>query len=193
MYTSALTYRMDCDSNGQNPKTNFCDNYAPAENLYGISQSRVIVSRGMRSGQGGMRIAHLMAYMLFRRYGLKPLTEKFQGFAPCLQLEMGDKFLLSHPLIPNAKFPAGLRTPGTPLGIQGTLWEVLNTRKNLNDGMVDMELLHVSWQLASNAWLIAPDATPTYTACTPAQKAKYFFVCNASNQQSNGDPAHTVW
>jgi hypothetical protein len=192
-YTSALTYRMDCDSNGQNPETNFTDIYAPAANLYGISQSRVIVSRGMRSGQGGMRLAHLMANMLFRRYGLKPLTEKFKGYAPCMPLEMGDKLLLSHPLIPNAKFPAALRTPGSPMGIQGTLWEVLNTRKSLEDGMVDLELLHVSWQLPSNAWLIAPDGTPAYTACTTAQKAKYFFVCNTSNEQSNGDAAHTLW
>jgi len=192
-YTSALTYRMDCDPSGNNPQTNFTDIYAPAANLYGISPSRVIVSRGMRSGQGGMRMAHLMAGMLFRRYGLKPLMLKFAGFAPCLQLDIGDKILLSHPLIPNGKFPAALRTPNSNVGIQGTLWEVLGTHKKLGDATVDLELLHVSWQLATSSWLVAPDSTPAYASASTAQKAKYFFVCNGSNQQSNGDAAHTLW
>jgi hypothetical protein len=193
-YTSALSYRFDMDSNGQNSQSNFLDYYAPADNLYGgVSQVRTYVSRGVRSSLGGYRLAHLMAQMIFSRYGLKPLTLKITGFAPSMALEMGDKITISHPLVPNGKFPPSLRTPGSSVGIQGTLWEVLNANKNLEDATVDLDLLHVSWQLPAYAWLIAPDGTPAYASASAAQKAANMFVCNASNLYSNGDAAHTLW
>jgi hypothetical protein len=193
MYTSAFTYRMDCDSQGQNAGTIFADVYPPAEALYGFAQARAIQSRGVRSALGGMRLAHLMANMIFRRYGLKPLTLKPRGFAPCLRLEVGDKLLITHPQIPNGKFPAALRDAGSNLGVTGTLWEVIGTRKQLAGATVDIDLLHVSWQLATNSWEIAPDATPAYTSASSLQKSTYFFVCGSNNKYSNGDPAHTLW
>lgn len=192
-YTSAMTYRFDMDSNGQNAESIFEEIYAAAANLYGISQSRVITSRGVKSALGGYRLANLMAQMIFSRYGLKPLTMKIRGFAPCQRLEMGDKILISHPLVPNGKFPAALRTPGSPLGIQGTLWEVLGTQKNLDDLTVDLDLLDVSWQLPANAWLIAPDVTPAYSLASSAQKAANMFFCNSSDEYSDNSPAHTLW
>ena len=200
MYTSALTYRMDMDSNGQNAQTIFTDIYAPAANLYGISQTRVIISRGVRSSLGGIRMAHLMASMIFRRYGLKPLTLKLETFAPAMLVEMGDCLIINHPLIPNGKFPAPLRTPGSLLGVTGTLWTVTRKTIDLAKMMVSFDLLDVSWELGnypsglqSNAWYIAPDNVPLYAAQTTAQRQKYMSVCNALDQYSNGDAAHTLW
>jgi len=193
MYTSALTYRMDMDSNGQNANTIFTDIYAPAANLYGISQTRVIIARGVRSSLGGLRMAHLMAQMVFRRYGLKPLTLKLLTFAPAMLLEMGDKLTINHPLIPNGIFPAALRVPGSYLGVQGTLWEVLRKTVDLAAMTVELELLDVSWELPTNAWYIAPDTVPSYALATTAQKEANFFLCNGSNQYSDGSAAHTLW
>jgi hypothetical protein len=193
LYTSAMTYRMDMNSNGQDAQTIFTDIYAPAANLYGISQTRVIVSRGVRSSLGGMRIAHLMAQMLFRRYGLKPLTLKLRTYAPALLVEVGDKVTINHPLVPNGKFPAALRTSGSSLGITGTLWEILRKNSGLADATVSLDLLHVSWQLASNARYISPDGVPAYSAASSSQRASYFFICNSSNSYSNGDSGDLLW
>ena len=200
MYTSALTYRMDMDSNGQNAQTIFTDIYAPAANLYGISQTRVIISRGVRSSLGGLRMAHLMANMIFRRYGLKPLTLQVETFAPGILVEMGEKITINHHLIPNGKFPAPLRNAGTLLGVNGTLWEVTRKTIDLAKMTATFELLDVSWELAvypdgtqTGAWYIAPDATKQFAAESAPNQRKYMYVCNSSDQYSTGAAAHTLW
>jgi hypothetical protein len=63
----------------------------------------------------------------------------------------------------------------------------------VTEEVVALDLMHVSWQLASNAWFVAPDGTPAYASASSAQRAANMFACNASNQYSNGDAAHTLW
>jgi len=188
-YTSVVIYKMDGDSNGQNFQTDIVSEYAPAVNLYGISQSRIIQSRGVRSSLGGTRIAHLTIQNIFRRYGLKPFTMKLRCFLPAMLAELGDKVTVNHPLVPNGLWPAVFRMPG-PMGITGTLWEVKGRAIDFNDGTTELDLLDCSWQVQFPAYEIAPDGTGTY----PSNKASdYMFVSNPNSMYSNGDSGRLLY
>jgi hypothetical protein len=161
-YTSVVIYKLDGDSNGQNYGTIIVGEYAPAVNLYGISQSRIIQTRGVRSTNGGTRIAHLTIQNIFRRYGLKPLTMKIRCFLPAWRLELSDKVAITLKQIPNGMWAPQFRMAG-PTGITGTLWEVKGKTVNFNDGSVELDLLDVSWQIQNGLWVFAPNGTGPYT------------------------------
>ncbi len=188
-YTAVIIYKEDGNSNGQNFQTDIVGEYAPAVNLYGISQSRIIQSRGVRSSLGGARIAHLTIQNIFNRYGFKPFTLKVRVFLEAMRLELGDKVTLTHALIPNGMWPAKFRMSG-PMGITGTLWEVKGKTVDFNDGTVSLDLLDVSWQIEYGVWQIAPDGTGSYTSNTGTP---YMFYSGSNSEYSNGDPARTLY
>lgn len=188
-YTAVVIYKMDGDSNGQNFQTDIVGEYAPAVNLYGIAQSRVIQSRGVRSALGGARIARLTMQNIFRRYGLKPFTMKVRCFLPALLVELSDKVTVTHPLIPNGLWPAVFRMPG-PMGITGTLWEVISKTCNFDDGMVELGLIDVSWLTQFPPYEIAPNGEGTYV---PNKTSPYAFYTNPAGNYSNGDAGRLLY
>lgn len=194
-YTSIVIYKMDGDSNGQNYTTILVGEYAPAVNLYGISQSRIIQSRGLRSSVGGARIAHLSMNNIFRRYGFKPMTLKIRCFLPAMLVEIGDKVTISHAKIPNGMFLPQFRLPGRT-GITGTLWEIKGKTVHFDDATVELDLLDVSWQVANPLFQIAPDGTGTYV---PNKSTPYMFYSSSAPigsivaNYSNGDPARLLY
>lgn len=188
-YTSIVIYKMDGDSNGQNFQTDIVGEYAPAVNLYGISQSRIIQSRGVRSSLGGARIAHLTMNNIFRRYGFKPLTMKLRCFLPAMLVEISDKVTVNHPKIPNGMWAAQFRMPGM-MGITGTLWECKGKTVNFDDGTTELDLIDVSWQAQFPPFLVAPDGEGAYI---PNKASPFMFYSNAASQYSNGDPARLLF
>lgn len=188
-YKSVVIYKMDADSNGQNFQTVIVGEYAPAVNLYGITQSSQIISRGVQSSLGGARIAHLTMQNIFRRYGLKPFTLRIRCFLPAFLLELSDHVTVTHPKIPNGMWPSKFRMPGT-MGITGTMWEVIGKTVDFNDGTVELTLLDTSWLVEYGLWLFAPNTEPTYTS---AINSKYMFVCGSGNKYSNGDTARLLY
>lgn len=187
-YTAVIIYKMDGNSNGQNFQTNVVGEYAPAVNLYGISQSRIIQSRGVRSTMGGTRIAHLTIQNIFQRYGMKPFTYKPRVFLSAMLLEVGDKVTLNHSQIPNGMWPAEFRSSG-PMGLTGTLWEVKGKTVDFNDGSVQLDLLDVSWQIQNGTSVIAPDGTAPYSGNT----GNYMYYSSADSTYSNGDAARLLY
>jgi len=194
-YTSVVTYRMDGDPNGQNYQTILVGAYAPAINLYGVSQMRSIQSRGVRSNLGGARIAHLCWQNIFRRYGLKPLTLKIRCFTPAMLVEISDKVTLNHELIPNGMFLPQFRMLGPqgtriPLGIQNTLWEVKGKTIDLNRGTTELTLLDVGWQVANPVYEFAPGGEGLY----PANKSSsYLFYSSPAGVYSDGSAARLIY
>ena len=188
-YTAIVIYKMDGDSNGQNYQLDIVSEYAPAVNLYGISQSRIIQSRGVRSTLGGARIAHLTIQNIFRRYGLKPMMMKLRCFFPAMRVELGDKVVVNHAKVPNGMFAAPFRMPGL-MGIHGTLWEVLSKTVDFNDGTTELDLLDVSWQVQNATFEIAPDGEGTYV---PNKASPYMFYSKANGTYSNGDTARLIY
>ena len=188
-YTAIVIYKMDGDSNGQNFQTDIVGEFAPAVNLYGIAQSRIIQSRGVRSALGGARIAHLTIQNIFRRYGLKPFTMKLRCFLPAMLTEIGDKVNVNYAKVPNGMFAPVFRMAG-PMGITGTLWEIRGKTVDLDDGTTELDLLDVSWQVATPAYQIAPNGTGTYPSniATP-----FMFYSSALGKYSNGDPARNLY
>ena len=186
-YTAVIIYKMDGDTNGQNFQTDIVGEYAPAVNLYGISQSRIIQSRGVRSTLGGARIAYLTMQNIFNRYGFKPFMMTVKCFLPAMRLEISDKVTVTHPMIPNGMWPAKFRMSG-PLGITGTLWEVLSKTVDFNDGSVTLKMIDVSWQIQNGVWEIAPDGTGPYSSST-----QYMYYCGANDKYSNGDDARDLY
>jgi hypothetical protein len=187
-YTAVIIYKIDGDSNGQNFQTIIVSEFAPAVNLYGIAQSKIIQSRGVRSSIGGGRMAYLTTQNVFSRYGLKPLTYKPRCFLPAMLLEIGDKVTLSHPLVPNALWASQFRNAGT-MGITGTLWEVKGKTVDLNDGSVQLDLLDVSWQLINPGFYIAPNGTGPYSVDNQGRATSYMYYSSAGESVIGTSPA----
>lgn len=187
-YTAVMIYKMDGDSNGQNFQTDIVSEFAPAVNLYGIAQSKIIQSRGIRSSLGGVRVAYLTTQNVFSRYGLKPLTYKPRCFLPAMLLEIGDKVSLTHALVPNAMWASQFRMSGT-MGIQGTLWEVKGKTVDLNSGMTQLDLLDVSWQIVNPGYFIAPNGTGPYSVGNEGRTTDYMYYSSAGESVIGTDAA----
>jgi len=187
-YTAVIIYKIDGNSNGQDFQTVIVSEFAPAVNLYGIAQSKIIQSRGVRSSLGGARMAYLTTQNIFSRYGLKPMTYKPRCFLPAIRLEIGDKVTLNHPLIPNALWASQFKMLG-PMGIQGTLWEVKGKTVDFNDGSVQLDLLDVSWQVINPGYYIAPDSTGPYSLGNEGRLTNYMYYSSAGESVIGTDAA----
>jgi hypothetical protein len=183
-YISDFAYFMDLDSNGQNAGNIFEMIYAPAFNVYGMSQIQQIRSRGVKSALGGFRIAQLIMYALCNRYGFKPLTCSVDCLLPAMVCEIGDPVYLTYPNIPN-------RVTGN-MGMTNVLWEVTSAKKNLKTGVTTLGLLDVSWMQAP-AYQLAPSGIPNFPSASPTQQQEYMFVAGASGTYSNGTAGNEVY
>jgi hypothetical protein len=161
--------------------------FQPSVDKYGQFGQQIIESQGMRSSLQGYSQAKLLARWIFLRYGLKTqqLSDVGLIWKACL-LEPGDIIDLTNAFIPD-------RTAGT-VGITGKLFEVMDRTWDFTTYTVKLTLLDASF--LANAFggghlgppLIAPNAEADYTAASTLDKGKYMFLCNTSDQYSNGDP-----
>lgn len=194
----ALTYRLDYDgsSAGGGFRSEFTEVYGKAVNTYGLQGLQTIEARGALSALGGWGYGRLLANALFLRYGGtvradgslggKTLVLNAKAFWTAVILEPGDFVYLTHPLIPN-------RLAGT-MGLIDELFEVLEVKKNFEEGTVELKLLDVNWLNGLGAYQIAPDSTPTWPNASQQQRAQYQFVSSAATgKYGTGDSGHKIF
>lgn len=161
------------------------EEYGLSISRYGQVGQQQIESDGMRAAFQGYFQAAFTARMIFYRYGLKNL--KFDGvtalWTACV-LEPGDIVAVTESHIPD-------RVLGT-IGISAKLFEITDRSWNFSEGIVTLSMIDASYISKFAASLITPNSQAVYTSSSSGDKAKYFFVGNASDQYSNSDPAHTL-
>jgi len=93
-------------------------------------------------------------------------------------LEPGDIVDVTSSHVPN-------RITGV-MGVSGMLFEVFDRTWDFNAGIVKLRLIDASYLASVGTALIAPAGTPDWTLASTAQKARYMFLCNDSDQYSDG-------
>jgi hypothetical protein len=194
---NTVQMQFDLDNSSPNSSSTYLESltsqYAPSYKLYGnLSSELTINADGVRSAFQGFFIAALTSILIFQRYGFKNLTFDSQssgGSAPdsiwnTLLYEPGDIVAVTHAQIPDRK--AGV------VGITNKLFEILNRSVNFTEGKLTYTMIDASYLSTFGFYLITPPGEALYAAASAADKAKYMFFCNASNQYSNSDPAHTL-
>lgn len=160
------------------------ETYAPSVTKYGQYGEQTIQSDGLRSGFQGFFSARQVARMIFGRYGLKNL--KFDQNAAdsrwntCL-LEPGDIVSVTHPSIPDRI--AGVR------GITNKLFEIVDRKFDFTQGLMTFTMIDASFLSFIGAFKIASDAQADYTSLADNV---FMYLCNNSDQYSNGDAAHIL-
>src|ERR1700722_19960017 len=180
---NTVTFRMDNTTGGSSDyAVETTEEYAPRGAVYGQYGTQIIEAAGMRSGLQGVFLAERISSMIFRRYGSKnPMfTEIDLLWSACL-LEPGDIVDMSSAHVPD-------RIAGV-MGISGKLFEVFDRTWDFNDGLVKVRLLDASYLATAGTALIAENSVPVWTSATSDEKATYMFLCNTSDQQSDGSPA----
>jgi hypothetical protein len=167
------------------------ENFTESISKYGIYGSTIIESDGIRAGLQGFFVAAIVARMLFYRYGMKTLAfGKGNSATPvkahwtAAVLEPGDVIDITNSHIPN-------RLTGS-IGITSKLFEVLDVKRDYETATVELTLLDATYLQNFGRYLITPDGEANYTSASTADKAKYMFMCNDSDQYSNGDAAHQL-
>jgi hypothetical protein len=175
-----VTYRFDQDP-GSSGAFNIeaVSTYQTSITRYNQYGAQVIESAGMRSGLQGVYLAAQISNLLFLRYGMKNLTfaEVDLLWSTCI-LEPGDIVDVTSVHVPN-------RLTGV-MGVSGMLMEVFDRTWDFNAGIVKLRLIDASYLASVGKALIAPAGTPDWTLASTAQKTKYMFLCNDSDQYSDG-------
>ena len=175
-----VTYRFDQDpGSNSNFNTETVSTYTASVSRYNQYGAQVIESAGMRSGLQGVYLAAQISNLLFHRYGMKNLTfaEVDLIWSACI-LEPGDIVDVTSSHVPN-------RITGV-MGVSGMLFEVFDRTWDFNAGIVKLRLIDASYLASVGTALIAPAGTPDWTSASTAQKARYMFLCNDSDQYSDG-------
>jgi hypothetical protein len=151
---------------------------------YGLYGQQVIESAGLRSAFLGFVLSALVSRLIFLRYGFKPLIfESVTAIWSACVLEPGDPLTMTNPQVPD-------RLAGV-MGITGKLFEVMDRTWNFSACTVTYKL--ITLDLATfKQYLITGNAEPNYTAASTLDQGKYMFLCNDSDQYSNGDPGNTL-
>lgn len=180
-FINEIQYGLDHD--GGNFRTFLTELSAASFARYRLTGVLVIQPRGVRSLYGGYAFGRMVSNVFFKRYAFKNLKYTLTAYWDAAPLEIGDLVRLTSASVPD-------RTKGE-LGITNRLCEVLSTKKNLERGLVELELLDQSWLDALGAFQIAPDGTPVWTAASAQQKSTYMFVSRGGTQ-SDGTPGHAL-
>ena len=194
---NTVQMRFDLDDSDENSSGNYLQtstlDYAPSYALYGnLSSELNIDADGVRSAFQGYFIAGLTSTLIFLRYGFKNLTfdsESSGGSNPdsrwsTLLYEPGDIVAVTHPQVPDRK--AGV------MGITNKLFEVLNKTIKFTEGLLTYSMIDASYLSTFGLFQIAPPGEAPYASASTADKAKYLFFCNASDQYSTGAAANVL-
>jgi hypothetical protein len=191
---NSINFRFDKDDDNSGNgdfKSESVNNYADSITKYGFYASHIVESDGMRAGLQGFLIAAIVSRMLFYRYGLKTLAfGKGNSATPvearwtAARLQPGDIVDVTNSHIPD-------RVAGV-MGITGKFFEVLDVVRDYSTSTVKLTLLDASYLSKFGTYLITPNAEANYTSASTADKAKYMFMCNDSDQYSNGHAANVL-
>jgi hypothetical protein len=185
---NTVLFQFDADASGSsNYRSNDTESYGPSVAMYDTYGELTIASDGMRSAFQGFSTAHLVARMVFMRYGFKNL--KFDQNAPdahwqACRLEPGDIVAVTHPNVPDRQ--AGV------MGITAKLFEVLDRTIKFNTGLCMVTLLDATYLSSFGLFLIAPTGEDDWTTASSPDKAKYMFMSDDTGKYSDGATAHIL-
>lgn len=182
---NVMSFRFDKSDDDGKYKAEAIQQYAESIALYGQYGQEIVESDGMRSGLQGFFLSSLVSRIIFQRYGLKNFRfESIPAFWTAVKLEPGDVVTLTHSKVPDRKLGV--------MGVTGRKFVVLDRTWNFQDALVQLTLVDASYFSNFGLYKITPDAQGTYIASSSADKAKYMFLCNDSDQYSNGDAGHLL-
>jgi hypothetical protein len=167
--------------------------YQPSITKYGLFGQQTIESKGLRSGLNGIFLASITAFLIFLRYGLKALCHGDNGkntssnpvnaqWTAAL-VEPGDFVTLTHPKVPD-------RTLGV-IGITAKPYVVMDRNWQFFAGQVQYKLVEIDFSKFKQ-YLITANGEADYLAASSADQSSLMFLCNDSDQYSNGNPANTL-
>ncbi len=188
-----VSVRLDYDSS-DSPKTEIVREDAASVAKFGLYGNHIIEAKGLRSGLQGAFLGALAAWLIFLRYSFKQLmfgsSNSGNGnanpinalWSACL-VEPGDISTLTHPQVPD-------RNAGV-MGVTGKTFVVMDRQWQFFPCLTQLKLLETDLSKFKQ-YLIAPNGEPDYTATTSGDRAALMFLCNDSDQYSNGDPGNTL-
>jgi hypothetical protein len=184
------------DSDGSNFTTEVVRPYNPSILKYGMYGQQIIESKGLRSGLNGIFLGSVAAFLIFLRYGMKALccgdngknvsSDPIDAIWAAALIEPGDFVTLTHPQVPD-------RVAGV-IGIVGKTFVVMDRTWQFFAGNVQLKLIEFGGSTGSLfiGFLITSDGEADYTSASSGDKQTFMFLCNDSDQYSNGDPANTL-
>lgn len=164
---------------------------------YGMYGQQIIESKGLRSGLNGLFLAHMTGFLIFLRYANKALchgdngknssSDPITSFWSSALVEPGEFVRLTHPDVPDRA--AGI------IGIIEKQYVVMDKTLQFpiggSNGTVQFKLLEVDLNKFKQ-YLIAPNGEASFTSASALDQGKYLFMCNDSDQYSNGATANTL-
>lgn len=165
-------------------------NATASQALYGQFGQVIIESDGLRSGFQGSFLSLFVGSMIFTRYANKQLVVEGLVLSwKAVALEPGDIVDVTLTLFPDRI--AGVK------GVTAKLFEVMDCQTDYMAHTVTVKLLSADFLEASAVdsfgfYVIASSSTPAYTSASTDQKTTDMFMCNGSDQYSNGDAAHRL-
>ncbi len=187
-----VSVRLDYDSS-DSPKAIIVREDAASVAKFGLYGNHIIEAKGLRSGLQGAFLGALAAWLIFLRYSFKQLmfgsSNSGNGnanpinalWSACL-VEPGDIVTLTHPQVPD-------RNAGV-MGVTGKTFVAMDRQWQFFPCLTQLKLLETDLSKFKQ-YLIAPNGEAVYTAAGTDQ-GKYMFLCNDSDQYSNGDPGNTL-
>ena len=141
----------------------------------------VIESRWLRTADDGVFLASDLAAHIRQVWLVPPALVSVGVNFRQRRIEPGDVVAVTHPLIPDLR--SGVR------GVSGRLMHVLRAEPDTRAGLVVLELLDVGLRRYG---VIAPASvgSEVYTGADAVERGTFFFVCNGSEQMSNGDDGY---
>jgi hypothetical protein len=186
-YYTDVQYRLDYD--GQTYTSCIDSAFGTAE-PFDLSREFVIQAKGLRSPLGGALYTRLVSWVLFQRYGLRPVTLPCEIDWTAIALEPGDLVPVSHPLIKKRPTGAAVST-GSGIGLSYELFHVDKIAPNWENGTVRLDMTDVNY-LNNGPWEIAPDGAGVWTSGGAATKNIY--IASASTgEYSDGTPGRPLY
>lgn len=141
---------------------------------------------GLRLGLGGYTRLYLLVNRIFNRHAFATPVYTFTTFIRNFIWELGDHFLLSHPLL------LDLET-GT-LGITDVLCEIVERQPDYANGTVTFKVADTRFMSISNgAFEIAQDgAVASYPFANFIQQGQYLFISNSTGKYTTNIPANQI-
>lgn len=179
-----MSFRFDKSTDDGKFYAEAVEEYEDSITRYGLFGQQVLESDGLKSGLQGFFLAAIVSRLIFFRYGLKSLTFDLDCRWPACRLELGDLTAVTHAGVPD-------RVAGV-MGIEAKKFIVLGKKMNARGRTVQLTLIDATYLDSFSFYKIAPDAKLAYASEDAGDRATYMFLCNDSDQYSNGDPAHQL-
>jgi hypothetical protein len=186
-YYTSVQYRLDYDGNQY---TSIINPVFGTAEPFDVSRMYTIQAKGLRSPLGGALYVRLVAWVLFQRYGLRPVTLPCEVDWTGIALEPGDVVAVTHPLVKRHTTGAQIVSAGL-VGLNKELFHIEEISPNWEKGTVRLNMTDVNY-LANGPWQIAPDDAPVWTSGGAATKNIYI-ASQATGNYSDGTAGRPLY